>query len=165
MYLQQLFACLSVLATSTLASPLTTTTHSTTLPSGLQLHNLAFRGDGIYIAAFDDAGVASVEFTPLISPLLSRTPIAAGVSTKRDGLTGTIQHTNCFNAAPSSNVTELDMANEMVADSVERLGDGRGAFKRRMWGWVCTLFPFPFKSPYTPSIIPTHRSLIHHSDR
>jgi len=151
---------LSILSCA-ISFPVETITHSTTLSSGHTIHNLAFRGPGLYIASFNNLGVASVEFTPITSLSVSNAGAPSrdvvdsdgvpanvddvGLVTESEKRSALIEHANCYNQQPSSNVTELDMANEIAAGGVE--GYQGGEFRKEQWVWVRSFTFLPHLTP------------------
>ncbi|RYO86339.1 hypothetical protein DL764_009018 [Monosporascus ibericus] len=104
--------------------------------TGLEIRNVGYQGDGFYLAAFDENGVASIEFTPagelnMTAPIndddAPATEIDARALSKRAPTCDSNHHGNWGN---------LDIANVQLANNAQAHSGGTGYYPRGAWGWV-----------------------------
>jgi hypothetical protein len=87
------------------------------------------QGDGFYLATFDDAGVAEVQFTPIAElGELAPAPVSENLAV-RDANILNKRSTTC--AGNSNNVGDLDWANVRLADNADQKW-----YDFHAWGWV-----------------------------
>jgi hypothetical protein len=93
------------------------------------------QGDGFYLAVFDEAGVASVAFTPKAELLTRR----ASVSTSENvaaRTVSTLSKRETVYHGRTSNVGDLDWANGELANHANNKW-----FDARTWAWVSQQYP------------------------